>query len=284
MQTAKIGTLDFSYPTEISELSKPQYLFLVRAYFSKMDMKQVRIIYFLSVLYRNKKVALWLFKNLYLIPFVEKITGSKMQLIQEVMDDNSWEELLRIVNQVFQSFSQDKFLQNIYPTLRVGFLKLQKLKGPADELKNICFYQFRIIDFYYCLFLQTKDQNYLNKMIAAMYAIELSETEYQKQLERKSKQIEKINPVTKQVIFRFYADCRANLVEKHPDLFEKKSDGEFTVQKVIEQYNNWGLVPVNLAEKPDQISVNNRIQIWDMFAFLNKNAKQIKEMKRKQKA
>jgi hypothetical protein len=274
MKTVRFSNISVHYATDLTELPLWQKHLIVACYYHQVDVHLTRWLYFLSNLKHNWRLLWWFVYNQYLVVWLDKMTLGIFDFYQEVLPESDWDDLFLVVTKTFESFETAKMLTNDYKVL--WFRNFTKLIGPADELRDLKFHQFQTADFYFLLYLKKREEKYLNKLIAAIYRYDNAKDtiENDKTLNLKAKIIAKIPTTTRLIILRFYQDSREHIVQKHPELFKGKS-GEFTIESIIKQHELWEELPATIADKPNEIEIQKQVLLWDMFAYLNSNAKKM---------
>jgi hypothetical protein len=139
----------------MNEIKIQNKTYYTPASWNELTFKQLSLISFLFgeklKIVDFKIIALFKFLNIKKSVFA-KITDTDMTFLTNTLDF--------LVNNVVLT-------KNLLPKMKLGIVKY--LYGPADKLKNVSFIEFAKADTNYLLYLNTKDEKYLNKLIAVLY-------------------------------------------------------------------------------------------------------------------
>ncbi|RNI27672.1 hypothetical protein EFA69_16265 [Rufibacter immobilis] len=134
-------------------------------------------------------------------------------------------------------FRKSTLTKQLLPKIRIpGTLKW--LYGPADLLGNCSFLEYIKAEAAYLGYHRTRDQRYLNRLVAILYrprnrAKETADTATgdtrekfnEALLERRTKQVARLPLATRQAIMLFFVGCRQQIVERHREVFPEPEQG-----------------------------------------------------------
>lgn len=270
MQTIAFKNIIISFPTRLDELSDSQYKRLHEAYWNENEQIYIKLAYFLSIFKGNYSLFWWFLYNNYLIYALDFITFHLFSFKQEVILEADWRDIYRRITSIVDRFAEIDPEKNQFPFLTVNETTLI---GPADGLKGFQFYRFRMTDYYFLRYLSSKDSKMLDFIVAGLYAPEKCDRiSYETQYEARAALTALIPIQIKLSIFQFYYESRQILLSKNDSLFPKKPDEkntEIDIMKIMEQYDSWEQVVLNMSETPADIAINYEIATSDMFAYLN---------------
>jgi hypothetical protein len=187
-----------------------------------------------------------------LISFCRVITHEANRKIQslriaQLMTGIKWKLFLKIpvaerkenIEKHFEFFISEKpnLTENKIPKLRFGF---HTYHGPQDVLKKIRAQEFFYVETFFIKYNRTKDENYLNALIAILYRplkskADRSEINYDGDAREKFnphwvdgriKKISRLKMEVKIAIYLYYLSCRSEFETRHPQMFTKEKSDE----------------------------------------------------------
>jgi len=194
-------------PENWQELNREQILKITQVLHSKLSVREAQL--------RVLKILL-------------KLTWNQRFLFRFRTDFDQKNQMLMLTDWVFEEV---ELLKNPFPTLK-------KFRGPDDECRNLRFWEFCNADMMYMKFMQTKQIEYLDKLIAILWRredkeIDLNSPDYEGDirerysdynLEHRIEKLSRIKQVKKQTILLFWHSCRKLIIENHPDVFDSKNN------------------------------------------------------------
>ncbi len=182
-------------------------------------------------------------------------------------------------------FKEVSLTKNLLPVLRTG---RRKYFGPADAMMNCTFGEFTIANSLLDSFSKSKEQKYLDEMVAVFYRprkwlwfIWKTFTDNQdprkrfvnRSLKRRCQRITRLDYEVKYSIFLFFSGVLNSLTKLYPYVYEQQgSTGS--------EDNGWASLIISLADgKTDDKSLETVINsnLYNVFIGLNKKAKEYHE-------
>lgn len=160
-----------------------------------------------------------------------KKSGYLKWVFSERVTDVQVCELLQLTDFILK---ENKLTKNIFPSIRIG---LTRYHGPAEKLKNISFGEFIFADAMFIKYHDTKDEKYLDQLIAVLYRLihplywinydgdkRIRFNKYT--IEPRAKRIARIKPGIKQAILLYYDGCRKRIVKENKYVFPEGNGGK----------------------------------------------------------
>jgi hypothetical protein len=244
-------------PSDWNELTKKQVLFVSRLFqgqLSVVDFKLRALFKFLSV---RRKV-------------LKRIHPEDAYFLGESLDF---------------LFNEVSLTRNLLPVLRTG---RRKYFGPADAMMNCTFGEFTMANSQLDTFSKTKEQKYLDEMVAVLYRprkwfwfIRKAYSDDQdsrkkfvnRSLKRRCQKIARLDYEVKYSIFLFFSGVLNSLPQLYPYVYEQQGG-------TGNEDNGWASLIISLADgKTDDKSLETVMysNLYNVFIGLNKKAKEYHE-------
>ncbi len=198
-------------------------------------------------------------------------------------DDEQIYALSELTNFLFEGNELTKWL---IPSVRIGW---KTYYGPSDNLINVSLIEFSKADTYYLKYLKTKDEAWLNKMIAVLYrpkkvpyrpkAIdfdgEIRQQYNGEHVAAREKKFTRLPIPTKKAILINYQGVRNNLEKCYPHVFRTRKKGK-----------NLGWAPIILELAGDKFGNEERTahsRLHTILIYMELVAVQRIEQERKNK-
>jgi hypothetical protein len=257
MNQVEIDGKIYFTPSDWNELTKKQVLFVSRLFQGQLtivDFKIKALFKFLSI---RKKVL-------------------------KGMDHEDVYFLCESLNFLFKEVSLTK---NLLPVLQTG---RRKYFGPADAMMNCTFGEFTMANSLLDSFSKTKEQKYLDEMVAVLYRprkwfwfIRKSFTDNQdprklfvnRTLKKRGRMISRLDYEIKYAVFLFFSGVLNSLPLLYPYVYQQQGD-------TGSEDNGWALLIISLADgKTDDKSLETIMNsnLYNVFIGLNKKAKEYHE-------
>jgi hypothetical protein len=257
MNQVEIDGKIYFMPSEWNELTKKQVLFVSRLFqgqHSVVDFKIRMLLNFLSI----------------------------RQKVLKGMDHEDVYFLCESLNFLFKEVTLTK---NLLPVLRTG---RRKYFGPADAMMNCTFGEFTMANSLLDSFSKTKEQKYLDEMVAVLYRprkwfwfIRKAFTDNQdprkkfvnRSLKKRSRNISRLDYEIKYSVFLFFSGVLNSLPMLYPYIYQQKGDAG-------SEDNGWASLIISLADgKTDDKSLETVMNsnLYNVFIGLNKKAKEYHE-------
>jgi hypothetical protein len=257
MNQVEIDGKIYFTPSDWNELTKKQVLFVSRLFQGQLtivDFKIKALFKFLSI---RKKVL-------------------------KGMDHEDVYFLCESLNFLFKEVSLTK---NLLPVLQTG---RRKYLGPADAMMNCTFGEFTMANSLLDSFSKTKEQKYLDEMVAVLYRprkwfwfIRKSFTDNQdprklfvnRTLKKRGRMISRLDYEIKYAVFLFFSGVLNSLPLLYPYVYQQQGD-------TGSEDNGWALLIISLADgKTDDKSLETIMNsnLYNVFIGLNKKAKEYHE-------
>jgi len=148
-------------------------------------------------------------------------------------------DAMHVYNHISAMLDENTLARTIIKSLDVSFRK--RLIGPADYASNLTFLEWIKVDLFYSKFMQTKDETFLNKLIAVLYRekrddVDEFDLEYrgdmripfnEYQVQERAVLIAKLEKATKYSILLQYSGLRKWIQSKYQETFKEKKSGQF---------------------------------------------------------
>jgi hypothetical protein len=257
MNQVEIDGRTYFTPSDWNELTKKQVFFVSRLFqgqLSIVDFKLRALFDFLSV---RPKV-------------IKRIHPEDVYFLCESLDF------------LFKGVSLTK---NLLPVLRTG---RRKYFGPADAMMNCTFGEFTMANSLLDSFSKTKEQEYLDEMVAVMYRprkwfwfIRKSFTDNQdprkrlvnRTLKKRCRDISQVDYEIKYSVFLFFSGVLNSLPLLYPYVYQQQGESRG-------EDNGWASLIISLADgKTDDKSLETVMNsnLYNVFIGLNKKAKEYHE-------
>jgi len=211
-------------------------------------------------------------KDEFLLKALLKITGLK--LLKEVKDEpGAWwfrhksvkRPFILYADQLAEMNKKVDFLLNpdeVHPLRWIGLAKARHFR-----LYNATFEEYLMSENYYFAYVQTKDEQHLDNLIACLYRAPWKRWDAEK-IQSRAKRFSRVRPEMKYTVFLWYIGFRAYVPKRCKALFSgKKSTRPFNVREyingMIHQLNNG-----DITLKP----VLLRRPVWDALDELEQRA------------
>lgn len=180
------------------------------------------------------------------------------------------EELYDLLLLVDWVYSQMDLVKNMQPVIQAG----QTFYGPADEMANLRWGEWIFADSNFVQYAKTKDEKYLDALIATIYRPTGYGPEYvptspryrgdnrerfnSNNIDYRIKLISQMPLIEKQGIYLFFLSCRWQLILSHPHVFPQPKPGTKPKKQNTEGYDfGWLGVHDDLCgekgRSPDQL-------------------------------
>ena len=181
-------------------------------------------------------------------------------------------EVRRIMN-----LTSKPLTNQFFPELE---LEGKKLIGVQNALKDMSFGRFVEADEMYWVYLKTKNQKYLHRLIAILYRYS-NEREYDNaSVLQRAEELAKLDTALQAIIFEFYAGCRVFLTKRFPLVFPASSgkQQELTLKSIKDMKEAFNTVMVDFAKTPDRKPEVYNTNVYTVFEFVQRNIKKNKEL------
>lgn len=191
------------------------------------------------------------------------------------------DQLYKLTKKCDWVFSEPLTIQ-LLPSIKIGRTKLH---GPGNDLRGYTGDEFQYADTYFMRYIETGEEQFLNKMIAVLYRPmesinelgDIREKFASYKMEERTKKIAKLNPWKKMAIFLFYKGCRQKWEEYHPELFnaDTEPEGESSMWHTI-------LLRISGKEFGDYNKTTSQ-PVHNLFALMNQDIIDFNKQKAKNK-
>ena len=257
MNQVEIDGKTYFMPSDWNELTRQQVLFISRLFqeqLTMMDFKLRVLLEFLSL---------------------------KQKVIKRIHHDDAY-FLCESFDFLFKEVSLTK---NLLPVLRTG---RRKYFGPADAMMNCTFGEFTMANSLLDSFSKTREQKYLDEMVAVFYRprkwfwfIRKAYSDNQdprkkfvnRSLKRRCQSIASLDYEVKYSIFLFFSGVLNSLPLLYPYVYEQQGG-------TGSEDNGWASLIISLADgKTDDTSLETIMNsnLYNVFIGLNKKAKEYHE-------
>ncbi|PXX96915.1 hypothetical protein DF185_19945 [Marinifilum breve] len=244
-EISKEKTLVAKHPDGFNELNSPQWIHLVKLYRKGKITFQDRVLFAFALL----SIPGDLFVRTFDVE-PAKLTDTDAEL------DEKFQRLenLNAVIKLSDFIKNDLIIENnLMPKVKV---KSKKYYGPGDKFRNMTFAEFIFVDSYFLAYQANKDENTLNKMIAAMYRPQRKgykphssayggdrrEVFNEHILSYRAEEIGKMDLDYRMAIFWNYIGIRRWLCTQYPNVLPIHEDDPEAVKrnkKKLRTHNNW---------------------------------------------
>jgi len=257
MNQIVIDGKSFSSPSSWNELTQKQLLFVSRLFHGQLTMID--------------------FKLRALFNFISITPTVKIRLHPE---DTYF--LCETLDFLFEKVS---LTRNLLPILKTGW---RTYLGPSDAMKNCTFGEFTIANSLLDSFTSTKDQKYLDEMVAILYRpkkwfwfIRKNFTDKQdarknfvnRSLKKRCQMMASLDYYEKYSVFLFFSGVLNSLPELYPYVYQQQGDSSG-------EDNGWASLIISLADgKTDDNSLETIMNsnLYNVLIGLNKKAKEYHE-------
>ena len=257
MNQVEIDGKTYSMPSDWNELTRKQVVFVSRLFqrqLSMVDFKLRALFDFLSVRPKIKK----------------RIHPEDAYFLCETLDF---------------LFSEVSLTKNLLPVIMTG---RRKCTGPSDAMMNCTFGEFTMANSLLDAFSKTKEQKYLDEMVAVLYRpkkwfwfIRRSFTDNQdprkkfvtRSLKKRCTRMAALDYHIKYSVFLFFSGVLNSLPVLYPYVYEQKGDAG-------SKDNGWASLIISLADgKTDDKSLETVMNsnLYNVMIGLNKKAKEYHE-------
>lgn len=254
MNQVEIDGKSYFTPSDWNELTKNQLLFVSRLFHGKLtrvEFKLRALFNFLSITPKVKK----------------RLHPDDAYFLCETLDF---------------LFNEVSLTRNNLPVIRTGG---KKYIGPSDAMMNCTFGEFTMANSLLDSFSKTRDQKYLDEMVAVLYrskkwfwSIRKSFTDNQdprkrfvkRSLKRRAGIIAQVDYHVKYSIFLFFSGVLNSLPELYPYVYQHKGDSG-------SEDNGWASLIISLADgKTDDKSLETVMNsnLYNVLIGLNKKSKE----------
>jgi len=182
-------------------------------------------------------------------------------------------------------FKEVSLTRNLLPVIRTGW---RKCVGPSDAMMNCTFGEFTMANSLLDSFSKTKEQKYLDEMVAVFYRprkwfwfIRKAFTDNQdprkkfvnRSLKKRCTRIASVDYDIKYSVFLFFSGVQNSLPVLYPYVYQQKGDAG-------SEDNGWASLIISLADgKTDDKSLETVMNsnLYNVLIGLNKKAKEYQE-------
>ena len=257
MNQIEIDGKTYSTPSGWNELTRKQVLFVSRLFQGQLTMVDFKLRALLSFLQVGPKV-------------LNRIHPEDAYILCETLDF---------------LFSEVSLTRNLLPVIRTG---RRKYLGPSDAMMNCTFGEFTMANSLLDAFAKTKEQKYLDEMVAVLYrprkwfwSIRKSFTDNQdprqrfasRSLKSRCKKMTTVDYSIKYSVFLFFSGVLNSLPALYPYVYEQKGDAGSAD-------NGWASLIISLADgKTDDKSLETVMNsnLYNVLIGLNKKANEYHE-------
>jgi hypothetical protein len=198
----------------------------------------------------------------------------KVLLLSRIINIPRW-AFRKLTAEQLEMFLVDAYLLSTDTLTDKWFIKSIKIKnnilyGPNDQWMNLCFGEFIYADTAFICYMQKPDNNFLNKLIAALYRPMFYTKMYDPYstgdhrqpyneylIEDLSKAIERVAPLVKNAILYNYSIMRKQIEKMYPNVFPKSTEKESKSKS--KHTGSWTTIVLNIA--PNVINVKDVEQL-----------------------
>jgi hypothetical protein len=257
MNQVEIDGKTYSMPSTWNELTRKQVLFVSRLFQGQLTMADFKLRALFDFLSVRQKV-------------IKRIHPEDVYFLCDTL------EFL---------FSEVSLTRNLLPVFRTG---RRKYTGPSDAMMNCTFGEFTMVNSLLDAFTKTKEQKYLNEMVAVLYRprkwfwfIRRSFTDNQdprkkfvnRSLKSRCKRMATVDYSIKYSVLLFFSGVLNSLPVLYPYVYEQKGDAG-------SEDNGWASLIISLADgKTDDKSLETVMNsnLYNVMIGLNKKAKEYHE-------
>jgi hypothetical protein len=257
MNQIVIDGKSFSSPSAWNELSRKQLLFVSRLFHGKLSMVDFKLRAMFNFISITKKIK-------------KRLHPEDTYFLCETLDF---------------LFEQVSLTRNLLPKLKTG---LSTYIGPSDAMKNCTFGEFTMANSLLDSFCSTKDQKYLDEMVAVLYRpkkwfwfIRKNFTDNQdsrkkfvnRSLKKRYGIMASVDYHVKYSVFLFFSGVLNSLPGLYPYVYQQKGDSG-------SEDNGWASLIISLADgKTDDASLETIMNsnLYNVLICLNKKSKEYHE-------
>ena len=257
MNQVEIDGKTYSMPSKWNELTRKQVLFVSRLFQGQLTMVDFKLRALLSFLQVGPKV-------------LNRIHPEDAYILCETLDF---------------LFSEISLTRNLLPVIRTG---RRKYLGPSDSMMNSTFGEFTMANSLLDAFAKTKEQKYLDEMVAVLYRprkwfwlIRKAFTDNQdprqrfasRSLKPRCARMAAVDYSIKYSVFLFFSGVLNSLPALYPYVYEQKGN-------TGSEDNGWASLIISLADgKTDDKSLETVMNsnLYNVLIGLNKKAKEYHE-------
>ena len=257
MNHVEIDGKPYFIPSEWNELTRKQVLFVSRLFQGQLTMMDFKLRVLLKFLSLNQKV-------------IKRIHHDDAYFLCESFDF---------------LFKEVSLTKNLLPVLRTG---RRKYFGPADAMMNCTFGEFTMANSLLDSFSKTREQKYLDEMVAVFYRprkwfwfIRKAYSDNQdprkkfanRSLKPRCQSIARLDYEVKYSIFLFFSGVLNSLPLLYPYVYEQQGG-------IGSEDNGWASLIISLADgKTDDKNLETVMNsnLYNVFIGLNKKAKEYHE-------
>ena len=257
MNQVEIDGKTYSMPSNWNELTRKQVLFVSRLFQGQLTMADFKLRALFDFLSVKSKV-------------IKRIHPEDAFFLCETLDF---------------LFSEVSLTSNLLPVFRIG---IRKYLGPSNAMMNCTFGEFTMANSLLDTFAKTKEQKYLDEMVAVLYRprrwfwfILKGFTDNQdprqrfasRSLKTRCKRMATVDYSTKYSVFLFFSGVLNSLPVLYPYVYKQKGDAG-------SEDNGWASLIISLADgKTDDKSLETVMNsnLYNVLIGLNKKSKEYHE-------
>lgn len=191
------------------------------------------------------------------------VKGRWYRVINSMVDDGILDDLLKLQEFLFH---EQTFNNWLIKEVAVG---KQKYFGPRDRFSYMTFGEFISADMLFMQYFNSKDENTLNRFIAALYKENEKEEFSTDKLNEKAKVFEKLSAIDKHGIVFNYSALRHWLTEKYKFVFGRGDKKESNEINLGSNQNGWMSIRRNLAGDVLNLEKIDKVLLHDVLSDLN---------------
>lgn len=257
MNQVEIDGKTYITPSDWNELSKKQVLFVSRLFQGQLTMVDFKLRALFDFLSARPKV-------------IKQIHPEDAYFLCETLDF---------------LFKEVTLTKNRLPSIRTG---RRKYLGPSDAMMNCTFGEFTMANSLLDTFSKTKEQKYLDEMLAVLYrprkwfwSVRKSFTDNQdprkkfvnRTMKKRTRTMSKVDFQVKYSVFLFFSGVLNSLPVLYPYVYQQKGDAG-------SEENGWASLIISLADgKTDDKSLETIMNsnLYNVLIGLNKKSKEYHE-------
>jgi len=257
MNQVEIDGRTYFTPSDWNELTRKQVLFVSRLFQGQLSMVDFKLRALFDFLSATPKVT-------------KRIHPEDVYFLCESLDF---------------LFKDVSLTRNLLPVIKTGW---RKFVGPSDAMMNCTFGEFTIANSQLDSFSKTRDQKYLDEMVAVLYRpkkwlwfIRKAFTDNQdprkkfvnRSLKKRCRRIARLDYEIKYSAYLFFSGVLNSLPALYPYIYEQKRDAG-------SEDNGWASLIISLADgKTDDKSLETVMNsnLYNVMIGLNKKAKEYHE-------
>lgn len=285
MNTLKIENITLQLPGKLDEMNSSQ----LEEVFSIKDVDlqdwQARLVLFKVLVGQNTRF--WWFRlwNEKIIVFLDRLTFGLLVLKQRILDSDDWYDLMFFYTD-FLFDSKQNLTRNPYPFI---WLKGRFYRGPKGRFQNLTFGEFVRADEYFLKYQTTKEEKYLDRMIAVMWRFGIRERQKFDfdTVEKRIPVLSQLSQAQKQVILVWYIGCRKILERefKHiypePEENQKEQSKKMGLSNIAAYAKSLGKKPMEYAPTPSDADVESiyHANVYYVLRQINQDILEYKKLK-----